>query len=233
MPGKLYLVPNAISEDSMEAIPSYIVSLIAPIRYFFVEEEKSARRLLKKLNPQFPLAECVFFELSEHTLLKEAQKFLEEAGNRDMGIISESGSPCIADPGREIVLWAHQHNREVVPLVGPSSISLALMASGLNGQNFAFNGYLPKERNERIPKIKALEKHSQLENQAQIFMETPYRNQALLDDIVSCCDPHTLLCVALDITGETQSIKTSTIKEWKKGQISLPKKPALFLMQKM
>ncbi len=232
MSGKLYLIPNTISEEGLPTVPSYIARIAEPIRIFFVEEEKAARRFLKKLNPQMPIAECVFFPLNEHTPAEEAEKNFKTVLEKDVGIISESGCPCVADPGANIVLLAHKCNMEVIPLVGPSSILLALMASGLNGQNFAFNGYLPKDRDARIKKIKELEQRSFKESQTQIFMEAPYRNQNILEDIFSHCDSETLLCIACDLTAPTQFIKTLSVKEWKKQKPSLNKRPALFLIQK-
>ena len=229
MPGKLYLIPNAISEKAFETLPNYLAAVVDSIRIFFIEEPKAARRLLKALNPNFPLQECTFFPLNEHTSKEEAKKFFRTAVNKDIGIISESGCPGVADPGANIVLLAHQHNLEIIPLVGPSSILLALMASGLNGQNFSFNGYLSKEKELRVKRIKELERRSQTEQQTQIIMETPYRNQHILHDLLENCSLQTLLCIAYDLTGPAQSIKTQTVSAWKKTIPTLPKEPALFL----
>lgn len=226
---KLYLIPNAITDSSISCIPSYITQEIKDVRNFFVEEPKSARRLLKILNAQFPFAECQFFDLNEHSTTKQIQGYIQILKAGDGAIISEAGVPCVADPGAELVSGAHQNNIEVIPLVGPSSILLALMASGLSGQNFAFNGYLPKDKAERAQRVKALEHRSSKEKQTQIFMETPYRNQSLLEDILSLCQDTTQLCIACEITGPQQSIKTKSIKEWKKALPDLDKKPALFL----
>ena len=232
MPGKLYLIPNAISDDgALEKIPTYIAGIAASLRYFFVEEEKSARRLLKKLNPQMPISECVFFLLNEHTSSAQSQACLKNLGDQDAGIMSESGCPCVADPGADVVLLAHQKGMEVIPLVGPSSILLALMASGLNGQNFAFNGYQPKERNLRIKKIKELEARSLKEGQTQIFMDTPYRNQNVFEDALSSLSAQTLFCLVYDLTGSKQCIKTMTIKQWQGQNHKLEKRPALFLIE--
>ena len=233
MPNKIFLIPNTISvESALNILPAYVALTTAHIRFFAVEEEKSARRLLKKIHPEFPLDQCAFVKLNEHTPSADVKKIFEEAGGQDIGIISEAGLPCVADPGAELVLLGHQKNWEVVPLVGPSAILLSLMASGLNGQNFCFHGYLPKERESRVQKIKALEKRSSLENQTQIFMETPYRNDNILEDILNCCDGETLLCIACDLTSPEQFIKTFPVKEWKKQKKSLHKRPAVFLMQK-
>ena len=230
MPGKIYLIPNFLHQDAPQAIPDYIAGVVGGIRCFAVEEGKSARMLLKEINPKMPLAECLFFELSEHTPPEEIKTFFVEHKTEDIGIISEAGVPCVADPGAELVRLAHENNIEVVPLVGPSSVILALMASGLNGQNFAFNGYLPKEKNARVKKLRELERRSAVENQTQIFMETPYRNQNIFDEILEMCDPRTLLCVAVDITAPSEFIKTMPVDAWKVTKISLNKPPALFLL---
>ncbi len=227
---KLFLIPNHIQETADVLLPVFAPG-IEHLRVFFVEEIKSARRLLKKLNPSLVIDQCVFYDLNEHTPFKEIENNFKQAGDKDIGIISEAGCPCVADPGAVVVLLAHKYGREVVPLVGPSSIMLALMASGLNGQNFAFNGYLPKERMERIKKIKDLEKRSASEKQTQIFMEAPYRNQNLFGDILQNCGPNTLLCIAVDLMGPAQYIKTHTISQWKSESVDINKRPALFLLQ--
>lgn len=230
---KLYLIPNAIHPEAFFTIPSYVNDTVGGIRYFFVENERNARRFLKKIQPALSLEECKFFTLNEHSFLKDIKDALKEVSAYDIAIISEAGCPCVADPGGELVRLAHQENRDVIPLSGPSSIFLALMASGLNGQNFVFNGYLPKEKNKRIEKIKNLEKRSFIENQTQIFMETPYRNQSIFEDILFACSSQTLLCVASDLTGPEQYIKTLTIDEWKKITLNIHNKPSLFLIQKV
>lgn len=231
MVNKLYLLPNTIANDApLNILPDYIGPAIEPLRFFAVEEEKAARRLLRKLLPQFPLDQTVFVKLNEHTRPQDVEKIFEEAGNQDIGIISEAGCPCVVDPGAELVLLAHQRNWEVVPLVGPSAILLALMASGLNGQSFCFHGYLPKEKELRMQKLKSLEKRSALEHQTQIFMETPYRNENLLEDILNICQAQTLLCLACDLTAPTQFVKTLSVKEWRSQKIPLHKRPAVFLM---
>src|ERR1035437_170062 len=182
---KLYLVPNTINEEGGNLLPDYIARAIMDVRVFFVEEPKSARRLLKALNAQFPLSDCRFFDLNVHSDPKQIQEYAKVLKEGDCAIISEAGCPCVADPGADLVFIAHQNKIEIIPLVGPSSILLALMASGLNGQNFAFNGYLPKDRQQRVQKIKMLEDRSKKEKQTQIFMEAPYRNQNILEDILS------------------------------------------------
>jgi 16S rRNA (cytidine1402-2'-O)-methyltransferase len=226
---KLYLVPNTITEDSQsDSLAPAVAKAIEHIRLFFVEEPKSARALLKKLNPAFPLTECQYVPLNEHTSIKDIEQYFD--GSKDAAIISEAGYPCVADPGADLVRLAHQKGVQVTPLVGASSIILALAASGLGGQNFAFNGYLPKDKEERLKKIKALEERSAKEGQTQIIMETPYRNQSLLEDFLGVCHHKTLLCVASAITGPSQVIKTASIGDWKKSVIKLEKNPALFII---
>lgn len=204
---------------------------IGHIRTFFVEEPKSARKLLRELSVDFPLQQCAFLDLNEHTTETEVSGYIPLIKGEDTGIISESGCPCVADPGADLVFLAHRNNVEVVPLVGPSSILLAVMASGLGGQNFAFNGYLPKTGAERIAQIRFFEKRAVQERQTQIFMETPYRNQDIFDDMLKACGPKTSLCVACDLTGSEQFIKTRPIDEWRKSGLLLPKKPALFIIR--
>jgi 16S rRNA (cytidine1402-2'-O)-methyltransferase len=227
---KLYLVPNLINEESGNLFPDYIARAIKDVRVFFVEEPKSCRRLLKSLDPQFPLVECRFLDLNEHSDPRQIHEYVRVLKEGDCAIVSEAGCPCVADPGADLVFLAHQNQVEVIPMVGPSSILLALMASGLTGQNFAFNGYLPKDRQERTQKIKMLENRSLKENQTQIFMETPYRNQSIFEDILAVAQDKTSLCIACDITGPQQIIKTLSIKEWKKTTPDIHKKPALFLL---
>ncbi len=233
MSAKLFLIPNILYEEAAaDALPAENALKIATVRCFMVENEKSARRVLKKINPQFPIQECTLFELSEHTSTMQAKEFFETNCHQDIGIISEAGVPCVADPGAEVVRLAHEKNMEVVPLVGPSSIILALMASGLNGQNFAFHGYLSKEKNERVKKIKELEQLAQQNDQTQIFMETPYRNQNLFEELLGNLLGRTRLCIAADLTSPHQFVKTLTIQEWKKLNHKFEKHPALFLIGK-
>jgi len=233
MAKKLFLIPNTLSEEIvLSTIPSYIPETIAHLRIFLVEEGKNARRFLKKVLPQIPLQECQFYPLNEHTSSQEIAQYLEQSQGNDMGIISEAGCPCVADPGSELVLLAHQKSWQVIPLIGASSIMLALMASGLNGQQFAFHGYLPHDKELRKKKIREFERVSFQEKQTQIFMEPPYRNESLMSELLSLCDPRTLLCVAVDLTAPTETVRTLKIADWKKEKIDLRKRPALFLMQK-
>lgn len=233
--GILYLIPTTLGDaaETADVIPVKVNQLINTIDEYIVENEKSARHYLKKMGIQKPLQEIILHPLNQHTEAKNISAYLNaiEQG-KNIGIISEAGCPGIADPGAEVVRLAHEKNITVRPLVGPSSILLALIASGFNGQSFAFNGYLPKERNERIKKIKELEKAAQQKNQTQLFIETPYRNMHLLEDILTICDAKTLLCIACDITLPTEYIKTKTIFNWKKQLPDINKRPAIFLIYK-
>jgi 16S rRNA (cytidine1402-2'-O)-methyltransferase len=227
---RLFLIPNILSKAEGNCLPAYIYDQIKGVRIFFVEEPKSARRLLKSLGAAFPLNDCRFFDLNEHSDPKEIYGYGKILKEGDCAIISQAGCPCVADPGTDLVFLAHQDRIDIIPLVGPSSILLALMASGLTGQNFAFNGYLPKDRQSRIQKIEALEDRSFKEKQTQSFMETPYRNQNIFEDILAACKDMTNLCIAVDITGSHQSIRTMSIREWKNEPVNLHKKPAMFLI---
>lgn len=229
---KLYLIPSGIGEAPLTGVlPLEITRIINEIDYFIVENERTARRFLIKAGIKKPIDSLTFFVLNEHTRQEELENFLRPAENNNIGLISEAGVPCIADPGAVIVKKAHEKGIRVVPLVGPSSILLAMMASGLNGQNFAFNGYLPVKQPDRNNKIKQLEKRSKQENQSQIFIEAPYRNNQLLKDIILSCQPETHLCLAADITEENEMIITKQIKEWAKKTPELHKRPVIFILQ--
>ncbi len=232
--GKLYLIPTTLGEiDPISTIPSSVYQIINEIDTYLVENEKWARQYLKKLGIKKPLQEISLFVLNKHTDITElstAMKCLLEGKN--MGIISEAGCPGIADPGAEAVKLAHQKNIQVVPLVGPSSILLALMASGFNGQSFAFQGYLPIDRNERNKRIKELEKLVQSQHQTQIFIETPFRNNHLLEDLLKNCSSTTMLCVAMDLTLPDEFIQSQSINDWKMKIPNLHKRPAIFLLYK-
>lgn len=233
--GILYLIPTTLGEtaETAEVIPTKINLLINTIDEYIVENEKTARHYLKKLGIKKPLQEIVLHALNQHTAPQEISGFLNSINEgKNIGVISEAGCPGVADPGSEVVRLAHLNNIRVIPLVGPSSILLALMASGFNGQSFAFNGYLPKERGDRIKKIKELEKLVYNKSQTQLFIETPYRNTHLLEDILSNCEAKTRLCVACDITLPTEYIKTKSIGEWKKQIPDIAKRPTLFLIYK-
>jgi len=230
--GKLYLIPLLISDiDLTKSIPHYNINLINTLDIFIVEEIKTARRFLKKNNYSKSLDEITFFELNEHTPEYEILDYLKEVDNgKNIGLMSESGVPCLADPGSIIVSLAHKKNIDVIPLVGPSSILLALIASGFNGQNFTFHGYLPIDKNKRIEKIKEIERFAYQNNQTQIFIETPYRNVQLIESLVKVCKPDTLLCVAIDITGENSFIKSKSIAQWRKKIPDCSKKNTVFLI---
>lgn len=233
--GIIYLIPTTLGDtaETADVIPVKVNQLINSIDEYIVENEKSARHYLKKMGILKPLQEIILHPLNQHTESREISSYLNSIDlGKNIGIISEAGCPGVADPGAEVVKLAHLKNIKVVPLVGPSSILLALMASGFNGQNFAFNGYLPKERSERIKKIKELEKLAKEKNQTQLFIETPYRNMHLLEDVLSCCDSRTMLCIACDITLSTEFIKTKSVFDWKKQIPDLNKRPAIFLIYK-
>jgi len=232
--GTLFLIPSVIAENTAESVlPSCVINLINDIDEFIVEDERSARRYLKNISYSKPLNSLILHTLNKHTDKNDIPFFIESLlkGN-NVGLLSEAGCPCIADPGSEIVKLAHENKIKVKPLVGPSSILLALIASGFNGQNFAFNGYLPIEKNARIKKIKELENKANHNYQTQIFMETPFRNMQLLNDILNCCSTSTLLCIAANITGEDEFIETRTIEEWKNKIPEINKKTAIFLLYK-
>ena len=226
----LYLIPVTLGDTPYsKVIPDYNFEIIKQLKVFIVENEKSARRFLAKI-PESHVDDAVYYELSEHTDVTQIQHYLDSIEkNISIGVISEAGCPAIADPGADIVAIAQKKNIRVVPLVGPSSILLALMASGFNGQSFAFNGYLPVKTNERINKIKALEGKCYKENQSQLFIETPYRNKQLFETLISVCKPETKVCIAAGITTEDEYIKTKTVTQWNKcGFPELKKIPAIF-----
>ncbi len=228
----LYLVPNVLSDcDWQSVLPAGIKQIVTNTRFFIVEDVRTVRRFLKQVNPEININELTFFELNKFTQPSDLPSFLKPAANgNDIAVVSEAGCPGIADPGADVVRIAHQKGIKVVPLVGPSSILLALMASGMNGQNFAFNGYLPVKPAERVKALQELERKSKNGHQTQIFIETPYRNNQLLQDILKSCQPQTLLCIAADITGNEEFIVTKSIQQWKSAVPELHKKPVIFLM---
>ena len=227
--GKLYLIPIPIADGALQTLSPDISEYTRLIQHYFVENIRTARRFLKLLHSSIVIDDLQFSEIDKHTgpdigLLKQWLK----AGH-NIGIMSESGCPGIADPGAELVKAAQQMNITVVPLTGPSSVILSLMASGLNGQSFCFNGYLPVKEPARSQKIKTLEQTSRKENQTQIFIETPYRNNVLLDELIKNCQGSTRLCIAMNITAQDAFIITKTIAEWKSNKPVLEKLPAVFL----
>ncbi|MDQ3047079.1 MAG: SAM-dependent methyltransferase [Bacteroidota bacterium] len=233
--GILYLIPTTLGDtaETADVIPKKVVDVINTIDEYIVENEKTARHYLKKVGLLKPIQEIVLHPLNQHTAQQIVSGYLKSLlEGKNIGIISEAGCPGVADPGAEVVRMAHEKHIRVIPLVGPSSILLALMASGFNGQSFTFNGYLPKDRVERKKKISDLERIAQTKDTTQMFIETPYRNMHMLDDILTTCAGATRLCIACDITLPTEFIKTKTIAAWKKNLPELNKRPAIFLIYK-
>lgn len=228
----LYLIPTSLGETDLDRIlPAYNNEIVNRLDFFIVEDVRTARRFLKKINPATDIDSKTFYLLNQHTRPEEIAGFLKPLSEgREVGIISEAGCPAIADPGADVVAIAQEKGFKVVPLVGPSSILLALMSSGFNGQSFAFNGYLPVQPADRTKAIKRLENRAHNEKQSQIFIETPYRNMKMLQDIISVCQPSTRLCIAADITLETEFIRTKTIKNWKSQLPDLNKRPCIFIL---
>lgn len=232
-PAKVYVIPSLLGESAAERVlPSYNTGIITEIDDFIVENEKSARRFIKTILPEKKQSDLRIEILNKHTEDTEIPDLLAplKAG-RSVGIISEAGMPGIADPGARMVAAAHHAGFEVVPLVGPSSIFLAMAASGFNGQSFAFHGYLPIDARERKTALQKLENKSRQEGSAEIFMETPYRNNKFLSDILQILNTDTKLCVACDITLDTEFIFSGSIREWKSKKIDLHKRPAIFIVQ--
>jgi len=230
--GKLYLIPTILGEGTQEAtLPSPILKAIQEINVFIVENLRTARRHIKKIYREKDIDATTFYSYGKHDTLNLEQDFLPHIlAGENVGLLSEAGLPCIADPGSKIVEYAHDFQIDVIPFVGPSSILLALMASGMNGQNFAFTGYLPIDKAERTRSLRNLESLIKRTGQTQIFMETPYRNNQLIETILKTCSNNTKLCIASDITLPTENIKTKTIAEWKQTSINIHKKPAIFLI---
>lgn len=232
MKGKLYLIPSPLGDnDPAEVIPAPTLALLQGIDCYVVEEVRTARRYLSRAGLKGRIQDLEFHELNEHTSQEEVEKLatLFKDG-RDVGLISEAGLPAVADPGAALVALCHRCGIEVVPQVGPSSLMMSLMASGLNGQSFAFCGYLPAKTEERRSAIKAIEKTSHSLRQTQIFIETPYRNDSMLSDLLQSCRPSTRICVAANITMPDAYIRTKTVSEWKKENLIIGKRPCVFLM---
>lgn len=229
---KLYIIPIPISENPLEQVlPEYNHSIVKELRHFVVERVKTARQFLRKMDREFPIDASDFYELNKHdgyTFQMEALEALKKG--QDVGLMSEAGYPGVADPGSEFVALAHRNNIEVIPLTGPSSLLLALAASGMNGQGFTFNGYLPKKDAERASKIKQISQTVIKTGYAQLFIETPYRNEVMLKDLISYCHHELKLTIAYDVTGEKQRIKTKTIGEWGKAPFKFDKTPAVFIL---
>jgi 16S rRNA (cytidine1402-2'-O)-methyltransferase len=230
--GQIFLIPVTLGgDDFSKVIPLKVIDITRSLRYFIVEDIRSARRFLRLIDKEFPIDNSVFFELNEHTVKTDIEDYLDPVlRGFNMGVMSEAGLPGIADPGAMIIALAHRKRLRVTPLSGPSSIILALISSGLNGQNFTFNGYLPVKPAERSAKLREIERNAS-SGYAQIFMETPYRNQKMLESILEICNNDTKLCVAEDITLPTESIRTMKISEWKKDLPDLKDKLCVFVMQ--
>lgn len=234
MKGKLYLIPTTLGDtEPLEVMPLSVKKVVEQLDHFIVENEKSARRFIKRITPTKSQPSLELMLLDKYSDDLETKNYLDACEKGiSVGLLSEAGVPAVADPGASIVKLAHQKGIQVVPLVGPSSILLAIMASGMNGQSFAFNGYLPIDKSDRKKAIRDLEKLSKEKNQSQLFIETPYRNEKMLDDLRATLSPDTRVCVACDITLPTEYIKTLTVKEWKHVKTDLHKRPAIFIIHK-
>lgn len=234
MQASLFLIPVTIGDtDHSRVLPEYNREIILRIKHFIVENVRTARRFLKKAEPSLVIDNLMFYELNKHTSVEDVAGFLAPlAEGEHVGVVSEAGCPAIADPGADIVAIAQRRGYPVVPLVGPSSILLSLMASGFNGQSFAFHGYLPIEASERTAAIKRLEGRIYSENQTQLFIETPYRGNKLVEDLIRTCRPSTKLCIASDITCDDEYIRTRPVKDWAGKVPDLSKKPTIFLIYK-
>lgn len=230
--GTLYLIPTPLGEGAPEAVlPAPVLALLPQIRRFVVEEVRTARRFLSSAGLKGHISELEFHELNEHTKPAEVEALLSLfADGAPVGLLSEAGLPAVADPGAQLVALCHRHGIEVVPLVGPSSLMLALMASGLNGQSFAFVGYIPAKTEERRAALRRLEKQSAAARQSQILIETPYRNDSLLADMLQCLSGSTRLCIAANLTCPDAFIRTRSIAEWKKDPPLIGKRPCVFIL---
>ena len=230
----LYLLPVTLGDTPLSnVLPQYNSEIIAGIRHFIVEDVRSARRFLRKVDSGFDIDGSTFYELNKHTASEVVAGYLKPLqGGNPMGVISEAGCPAVADPGADVVAIAQRKGLKVVPLVGPSSIILSVMASGFNGQSFAFNGYLPVKPDERVKALRKLEQRIYNEDQTQLFIETPYRNGKMLEDILATCRPQTKLCIAANLTCEDEYVQTRTVKEWRGKVPDLSKIPCIFLLYK-
>ena len=231
MKGKLYLIPSPLGEYSpSEVLPEAVLEVARSLKVCVVEEVRTARRFLSAAGLKGHIEELEFHTLNEHTSPEEVEALKSLFDNNDVGLISEAGLPAVADPGAALVALCHRHNIEVVPLTGPSSLMLALMASGLNGQSFAFRGYLPAKTDERKTAVKDIERQSKQLNQSQLFIETPYRNDSLLKDLFQILQPSTRLTVAADLTLPSAYIKTKSIAQWRKEPVTIGKRPCVFII---
>jgi len=229
--GTLYLIPVPLAEEAArKTYTPYLVDTINQIDTYIVENSKTARRFLKEAGLKTAQKDLIVHDYGKHNRTDLGQFFVELAAGKDVGLMSEAGCPGIADPGADIVAEAHKRGIKVVPLVGPSSILLALMASGFNGQSFAFWGYLPIDKEQRTKRIKDLDLSASRYKQTQIFIETPFRNNQLFEEVLKSCKPNTQICVASNLTGEDEYIKTQSVYNWRKEEIDLHKKPTIFLL---
>ena len=228
----LYILPNTLGGESIsDIIPNDVVEQAVSLRHFVVENIKSARRVLRKMDREFPIDESMFIEMNKRSTEQDTMKSLQWLiSGYDVGVISDAGCACVADPGAEIVSLAHSQKIAVIPFVGPSSILLALMGSGFSGQNFSFHGYLPKDRKERIRTLKTYEFDSRKKSYTQIFMDTPYRNMNVLEDLLNELADHTQLCIASNITLHNQRIRTMSVEDWREHAYDLSKSPCVFLI---
>lgn len=228
------MIPTTLGENEpMQVLPQTVKETIEQLDIFIVENEKTVRKFIKRIAPDKKQSELILFPLNKHTDPNTHKQYIQPLlEGKNVGVISEAGCPGIADPGAAIVELAHKQNIRVLPLVGPSSILLALMASGMNGQSFAFNGYLPIDKNEKKSTLKMFERISFERSQSQIFIETPYRNNQLLQDLIQSLSPNTLVCIACDITLESEFIQTKPISAWKRTTIDLHKRPCIFILHK-
>jgi 16S rRNA (cytidine1402-2'-O)-methyltransferase len=233
-PGSLYLIPVPLADNaSAKSYTPYLVDTINHINEYIVENSKTARRFLKEAGLKTPQSELIVHDYGKHNRDTSVKEFFTGLlAGKDVGLMSEAGCPGVADPGSEIVAYAHQRGIKIIPLVGPSSILLALMASGFNGQSFTFHGYLPIDKLQRANRIKELEGLAERNNQTQIFIETPFRNNPMLEEILKSCKPETKLCIACDLTSENELVQTKTIKDWQTKVPELHKRPAIFLIFK-
>lgn len=234
MAGKLYMIPTTLGGEQVnDVIPESVQQLIISLRHFVVEDVKSARRYLRRLDREFPIDDSVFFEMNKRTEIKDLNRFLKPVKEgHSIGVISEAGCPGIADPGAELVALAHEEGIRVAPLVGPSSILMALMGSGFSGQEFTFHGYLPKDRKDRIRRLKDFEADTRRTGYTHIFMDTPFRNMNVLDDLLNELADTTLLSIASNITLPDESVWTMSVAQWREKAYDLSKKPAMFLIGK-
>ena len=230
--GSLYIIPNTLGGESIQdIIPQEVILQASEIRHFIVENLKSSRRLLRKMDRQFPIDESMFIEMNKRSTEQDTMKGLHWLiEGHDVGVISDAGCACVADPGADIVSLAHSQKIAVIPFVGPSSILLSLMGSGFSGQNFSFHGYLPKDRKERIRTLKTYEFDSRKKGYTQIFMDTPYRNMNVLEDLLNELADHTQLCIASNITLHNQRVRTMSVEDWRENAYDLSKSPCVFLI---